>query len=173
KSENVLITQGGVAKLVDFGLAKLTEGRGDQTASGVILGTPEYMSPEQIRGEEIDPRTDLYAAGVVLFEMLTGEVPFKNTAVSRTLLDHLELPPPRLRDLDAAMPAEMDELVGRAMAKDRLQRFRNAEAMLLAVTGARRSLERQKKLGVRADPDRVRQTMAVKFRAGPDGKGGA
>ena len=169
KSENVLITSGGVAKLVDFGLAKLTEGRGDQTASGVILGTPEYMSPEQIRGEDLDPRTDLYAAGVMLFEMLTGEVPFKNTAVSRTLLDHLETPVPRMVELDPAMPPEMDELVARAMSKDRLQRFRNAEAMTLAVTGARRSLERQKKLGVRADPDRVRRTMAVKFRS-PEAK---
>jgi serine/threonine-protein kinase len=166
KSENVLIAKGGVAKLVDFGLAKLTEGRGDQTASGVILGTPEYMSPEQIRGEELDPRTDLYSLGVVLFEMLTGEVPFKNTAVSRTLLDHLELLPPRMADLDNSMPPEMDELVSRAMAKDRLQRFRNAEAMLLAVNGAHRSLERQRKLRVRADPDRVSKTMALKFRAG-------
>lgn len=151
KSENILIAPGGVAKIVDFGLAKLTEGKGNQTDSGVILGTPEYMSPEQIRGEPLDGRTDLYSAGVILFEMLTGAVPFRNPQVTALLLDHLETPPPLVHQVCPELPAELGELVSHALAKDVFSRFRSAEAFLLAVEGAARSLKRQDLLDSRAN----------------------
>jgi serine/threonine protein kinase len=162
KSENILIAVGGVAKIVDFGLAKLTEGRGDQTSSGVILGTPEYMSPEQVRGDTLDGRTDLYSAGVILFEMLTGSVPFRNPAVSRILLDHLETPPPLLHTICPNLPPELNELVGRALAKDCISRYRSAEAFLLAIQGTGRSLQRQELLSSRAEiPIQAGQTQKI------------
>lgn len=161
KSENILVTEGGVPKIVDFGLAKLTEGRGNQTDSGVILGTPEYMSPEQVRGDDLDGRSDLYSAGIILFEMLTGVVPFRSPAVTQILLDQLETPPPLLREVVSGLPPELDELVRKALAKDRFSRYRSAEAFRLAIQGTGRALQRQKLLGARASGVQQGRTLAA------------
>jgi serine/threonine protein kinase len=93
KPQNIMIDEKGQAKIMDFGIARLVEAPG-VTRSGVMIGTPDYMSPEQADGEEADPRTDIYALGVILYEMATGSVPFKgDTALSVALKHKTKLPP--------------------------------------------------------------------------------
>jgi serine/threonine-protein kinase len=121
-------------KVVDFGLAKMLQsdtqngaGRG-LTRPGLVCGTPEYMSPEQSRGDALDGRSDLYSVGVVLFELLCGRVPFVADTATKTLLLHLTEAPPDPRDLapDRAIPAAFAELSARALAKEADERFGTA-----------------------------------------------
>jgi serine/threonine-protein kinase len=134
KPDNVMLVaaDGGaeVAKVLDFGLAKLreAEGRSDDTAGGMILGTPYYMSPEQIRGEEVDPRSDIYSIGAMMYRALTGAHPFGGeplTVLSRHLT---EAPvPPIERAPGLGIPAGMSRLAMRALAKDPAERFQRVE----------------------------------------------
>ncbi len=113
-------------KIVDFGIAKLLHrdgGAHSQTQTGHILGTPLYMSPEQARGAKtIDHRTDIYALGCVLFEMITGQPPFVRKGAAQVIVAHLHDPVPRAASLEPSVPAALDELVARMMAKDPNQR---------------------------------------------------
>jgi serine/threonine-protein kinase len=124
-------------KVVDFGLAKLLTARDLQrparstlTQPGLVCGTPEYMSPEQGRGDSLDARSDLYSVGVVLFELLAGSQPFVGETPTQTLLLHLTQPPPDPRDAapDRAIPAVFAELTLRSLAKSREDRFQTARA---------------------------------------------
>jgi serine/threonine-protein kinase len=102
-------------KILDFGIAKLMS---RTTKEHAILGTPAYMAPEQCRSNaEIDARADLYAAGCILFEMVSGRPPFIAGTAADTMAKHLEMPPPRLKDLVPAIPPELDQLVARMLAK--------------------------------------------------------
>ena len=109
-------------KLLDFGLAKLMPEAGIapfQTKTGVMLGTPEYMSPEQARGTGVDYRTDIYALGVVMFEIISGQRPFPSMGDAfATLMAHAEEPPPSIRDLVPELPIEMSQLVDAMLAKE-------------------------------------------------------
>ena len=122
------------AKILDFGIAKLLlgdEGKRAATRGGMLLGTPSYMSPEQCRGELVDARSDLYAAGCILFEMLTGEPPFDGETSQDIVSKHLREPPPRLRAINAALPPELDQLIARMLAKE-LERRAPSAAWSLA-----------------------------------------
>ncbi|MSP62696.1 MAG: hypothetical protein EXR72_20680 [Myxococcales bacterium] len=129
-------------KVLDFGMAKLNgplDKTGDPglTATGAVCGTPDYMSPEQIRGEELDARSDVYAAGAVLYELLTGAPPFAG-AVLEVLQEHLHQPamPPRLHRRE--IPAPLEEVCLRALAKRKGERFASAEEMRLALVASLR-----------------------------------
>jgi serine/threonine-protein kinase len=130
-------------KVVDFGLAKLLGGeatreRSALTRPGLVCGTPEYMSPEQGRGDELDGRSDLYSVGVVLFELLAGCQPFLADSATKTLLLHLTEPAPDPRDVapDRAIPAAFAELALRSLAKSREDRFQTATAFADALEQA-------------------------------------
>ena len=129
KPANIMVTTDGVAKIVDFGLAKLS-GQARLTRTGSTLGTAAYMSPEQARGEEIDQRTDIWSLGVVLYEMLTGLCPFRSEYGQALIYSILNEEPAPLGSLRPDIPAEMERLVQKAMAKDRVERFRNAGELL-------------------------------------------
>jgi eukaryotic-like serine/threonine-protein kinase len=131
KPENVVVTQvvglGDQVRILDFGVAKLRDGAANVTR-GMIVGTPAYMGPEQIRGEAVDARTDLYATGVVLFELLTGQRPFEAEESSDVFRMHLRAKPPKLSaKLDSGrFSAELEAVLARALEKDPERRFQSA-----------------------------------------------
>jgi hypothetical protein len=131
KPENVILDSGGSLKLMDFGLARpVTRVEAGQTKEGWIVGTPHYLSPEQIEAKEPDKRADVYACGVVLFELFTGELPFTGDAPMDILMKHLRQAPPQPRDLWPDMPAPLEALILRALAKDPAERPADAGALL-------------------------------------------
>ncbi|MBL8743459.1 MAG: serine/threonine protein kinase, partial [Myxococcales bacterium] len=123
KPENVFLTLDDegrpVPKLLDFGIAKLAGDMGSQhkTRSGIPMGTPSYMSPEQVHGRAVDHRTDIYAFGVVIFEILAGRLPFEGQSVMDVLMKHATLPAPRISETAPWVPKEVDEVLTRMMAK--------------------------------------------------------
>lgn len=123
KPANILMTAGGRAKVADFGIARIEHG--DPTQSGIVMGTPAYMSPEQIRGEVADARTDVYSAGVVLYQLLTHRRPFEGDA-SSIMYQVLNTRPPRPSELSAAAPPCFDAVVERAMARQPQDRYASA-----------------------------------------------
>ena len=131
KPQNMVVDPSGFLKVMDFGIARLAnppKGKG-LTEAGISIGTPDYMSPEQLSGADLDPRSDLYSAGVVLFECLTGRVPFEADTTWALVAKHLEEEPPNPRTLNADVPEALAALVLKAMAKDRERRFATASEM--------------------------------------------
>lgn len=143
KPQNVMLTQkpgrGDIVKVVDFGIAKITtnsaEDQGALTVPGTIFGTPEYMSPEQARGETLDARSDLYSASVVLWHMLIGRSPFRGASVRETLLkvfsEQAPAPPPERAT--GAVPAGLEAALRKAMSKHKEERFPDAASFLEAI----------------------------------------
>jgi serine/threonine-protein kinase len=122
-------------KILDFGVARLAEGhaRSLKTKSGQTVGTPNYMSPEQATASMLDHRSDLYMMGVVLFELVTGVVPFQGKGYGDVMLMHVHDPPPRLRDLRPEAPQWLDQVVQRCLEKDAQTRYSNARELALAL----------------------------------------
>src|SRR5215211_345235 len=128
KPHNVLVDADGRAKVTDFGIAR-AGAASQMTEAGSIVGTAHYLSPEQARGGPIDQRSDLYSVGIVLYELLTGSVPFMGDAPVEIAMKHLSQTPepPSARRHD--IPADLDYVVLRALAKDPSERYHSAEAM--------------------------------------------
>jgi eukaryotic-like serine/threonine-protein kinase len=136
KPENVLVTTEGVVKVADFGLARaLAESRVTQSP-GTVTGTVQYLAPEQIEGHLADPRTDLYATGIVLYELLVGRVPFSGETSVAIAYKHLRDPIPPPSRSSPMVPDSLDGIVARATEKDRDQRFPDAGTMRRELAGA-------------------------------------
>jgi eukaryotic-like serine/threonine-protein kinase len=127
KPHNVLVDSEGRVKVTDFGIARA--GTSQMTETGSIVGTAQYLSPEQARGGEIDPRSDLYSLGVVLYELLTGKTPFDGETPVEIAMKHLSNPPQPPSKLRSDIPPELDQVVMRALAKNPDDRYQNAEEM--------------------------------------------
>jgi serine/threonine-protein kinase len=140
KPGNVFLVEraegGRAVKLLDFGIAKVAESRASRplTRKGNLLGTPEYMPPEQVRGDKLDPTADLYAVGVMAFQMLTGKLPFTGDSM-RILMAQVNERPPTLSSLAPEVPAELEALVLRLLAKEPSKRPATAEAVRRELSG--------------------------------------
>src|SRR5262245_29231433 len=158
KPENVMVRRDGIVKVLDFGLAKLTERRPDSVDSktpvdtdpGTVLGTARYMSPEQARGQEVDARSDIFSLGVVLYERITGRAPFEGVNAIDVMGAILNLEPAPLNahapNSEEAAPAELQRIVSKALRKDRDERYQLVREMLLDLKSLKQELEFEAKL---------------------------
>jgi serine/threonine protein kinase len=130
KLANMLLDQSGRVKLLDFGISRIVDIADGLTRPGECIGTPHYMSPEQIRGEACDIRSDLYSLGVVFFELISGRRPFENESITAIQIAHLSSPPPSLLALDPALPSGCDVIVQKLLAKMPEQRYQTTAELL-------------------------------------------
>jgi tRNA A-37 threonylcarbamoyl transferase component Bud32 len=135
KPANVLLSDDGRVKVADFGIAKAVADA-DLTQPGLMVGTAKYLAPEQVRGDAVDPRTDLYSLGVVLYEMLCGRPPFVADTDAATALARLQRDPLRPRQVRAGVPKGLEEVVCRAMAREPAERYDTAADMRAALLAA-------------------------------------
>ena len=135
KPENVLLSD-GQALVADFGIARAIGAATEEplTEAGVAIGTPSYMAPEQASGGQVDGRTDVYALGCVLYEMLAGEPPFTGPTAQAIIAKRFAHPPPSLRVVRPTVPATVDEAITRAMATVPADRFSSAAQFAQAIT---------------------------------------
>lgn len=144
KPENVMLVaepDRERAVVMDFGLAKERVAGGELnklTQTGIVLGTPEFMSPEQIRGRPVDPRSDVYGLAVLVFELLTGELPFKGENAQETMLNHLTGRPRRLRTLIPHAPQALDDAIDRGLKLEPAERFASMTEFAAALDAATR-----------------------------------
>jgi predicted Ser/Thr protein kinase len=136
KPGNVLVDRTGNVYLTDFGITKQVASRTGLTLEGGLVGTLDYAAPEQLRGDAVDARTDVYALGCLLFELLTGEVPYRRASEGEKVLAHLASPPPRPSESRSDLPAGFDAVVACAMAKEPDARFASAGELARAAHAA-------------------------------------
>jgi serine/threonine protein kinase/tetratricopeptide (TPR) repeat protein len=149
KPQNIMIDKNGNAKVMDFGIARSIEAAG-MTQTGVMIGTPDYMSPEQAEGEEADQRSDIYAMGVILYEMVTGDVPFKGDTAFSVALKHKTKLPQDPKKLNPEVSDDLSRLILICMEKERERRYQTAEALLADL----RNIEGGLPLGTKIRPRR-------------------
>jgi serine/threonine-protein kinase len=130
KPQNVLIDHKGEVKLMDFGIARMAEAPEAMTAAGLIVGTPHYMSPEQVQGKALDPGSDVYSMGIMLYEMLAGERPFNAPSLMAILTAHITDKPRPLIDVRPDIGRDINAIVMKCLAKEPKERYANAGEML-------------------------------------------
>jgi serine/threonine protein kinase len=153
KPENVMVRRDGYAKVLDFGLAKLSQPPGDitdteaptramvNTGAGTVMGTASYMSPEQAKGTVLDHRTDLWSVGAMLYEMITGHLPFAGETPTETISLILQREPAPLTRYANEVPAELERIVAKALTKNREERYQTARDLLIDLRNLKRKLE--------------------------------
>ena len=173
KPENIMLRTDSYVKVLDFGLAKLTENLHPQFAGpeastatnidtdpGAIIGTIVYMSPEQLRGQMVDGRTDIWSLGVVIYEMLTGHVPFEGSTKSDVIVSILEREPPPLTRYASGVHTELQRIVAKALRKDKEERYQTAKELLVDLRNLKQDLDFEAR-SERSAPPAASSEMAV------------
>ena len=161
KPQNIMLDREGNARIMDFGIARTFRTKG-LTGGNVMIGTPEYMSPEQVEGKDVDPRSDIYSLGIILFEMLTGQIPFAGESALSVALKQETQPPPDPRTINAQIPEDFSRLILKCLEKDKAKRFQSSEEVL----GELRKIEKGIPTTERVLPRTTRLTsreITVKF----------
>ena len=173
KPENVMLRRDRIVKVLDFGLAKLALPQLSavdpevqirsivKTNPGVLMGTVQYMSPEQARGQEVDARTDIWSLGVMLYEMITGRVPFEGETPSHVIVSILESEPPPLTRY-SGVPVELERIVTKTLRKDREERYQTASDLALDLKSLKHELEVEARLNRSLQPDTVNERTTTK-----------
>ena len=162
KPNNIMIDDNGNARIMDFGIARSLAEKGI-TGAGVMIGTPEYMSPEQAEAKEIDPRTDIYSLGVILYEMVTGQLPFEGDTPLAVAMKHKGEPPKDPQELNPQIPEDLSRVIMRCLEKDKDDRFQSAGDVRSELTG----IEKGMPTSDRIIPERIPSTskeITVTFR---------
>lgn len=158
KPENIILRKDGLIKLLDFGIAKLAQTPIEpldddaqtqqlmRTSPGVVVGTASYMSPEQVRGQTVDPRTDEWSFGVTLYEMLTGVLPFAGETLSDKIAEILKTEPEPPTQLNPEIPSELQRIILKTLRKDPEERYQNIKSLLIDLRDLMQTLEVQSKL---------------------------
>jgi len=128
KPSNIMIDKAGTIRIMDFGIARSLKTKGI-TGTGVMIGTPEYMSPEQVEGKEADPHSDIYSLGIILFEVLTGRLPFEGDTAFAIGLKHKSEAPENPRKLNSQIPEDLSRLILKCLEKDKENRYQSAEEL--------------------------------------------
>lgn len=128
KSQNIIVNAAGQIKIIDFGLAHTAQLEG-LTATGLIMGTPEYMAPEQVEGKKVDERADIYSLGIILYEIFTGKVPFSGDSAIAIGFKQMKEEPPKPRTLNGQLPEAVENVILKALSKSPLQRYRSANEL--------------------------------------------
>jgi serine/threonine protein kinase len=161
KPQNIMIDKEGNAKIMDFGIARSLHTKG-VTGTGVIIGTPEYMAPEQAEGRDVDRRVDIYALGAILFEMVTGRVPFEGETPLSIVLKHRSEPPADPKAINTQISAAMSQVILKCLEKPRDRRFQNATEVLEALAAVEKGLPMTRQVTVKSKPITTRE-ITVKF----------
>jgi serine/threonine protein kinase len=158
KSQNIIINPSNQIKIIDFGLAHTAHLQG-MTATGLIMGTPEYMAPEQVEGKRVDERADIYSLGIILYELFTGQVPFTGDSAIAVGFKQMKEQPPAPRSIAAHVPPEVETIIMKCLEKNPLQRYptvtevkHQLEAAMLRPVPASAEIESKK----REEPQRIR-----------------
>ncbi|MBK9528357.1 MAG: PD40 domain-containing protein [Acidobacteria bacterium] len=163
KPENIMIRDGGLVKVLDFGLAKLTENRAEtaepedatkaqfNTKPGLVMGTVAYMSPEQARGHKLDPRTDIFSLGIVLYELFTGRRPFDGEGHLDLISSILKDEPASLRQVSPGLPRQLERIVDKTLRKNRDQRYQHIKDLEIDLRDLRDELKFEAKLNQTTD----------------------
>ncbi len=147
KPQNIMVDGEGNARIMDFGIARSIRTK-SITETGMIIGTPEYMSPEQVEGIGVDHRSDLYSLGVILFEMLTGQVPFRGDTPLSVILKHKTEPAPDPRNYDNQIPFQISRMILKCMEKEKNKRYQTAESLLAVIVEIEKTLTTTVKAGL-------------------------
>src|SRR5438094_3330660 len=140
KPQNVLLKEDGQAEVTDFGIARSLDVHG-VTQTGTVLGTSDYIAPEQARGQKVDPKTDIYSLGVVLYELLCGEVPFSGDNFVAVAMRHVNEPVPSVLERRPDCPARLDLVIQRAMSKDPADRFASMDELIVELEACLAALD--------------------------------
>jgi len=160
KPSNIMIDEEGNARIMDFGIARSVKERGI-TGEGVIIGTPEYMSPEQVEGKDIDQRSDIYSLGVILFEMMIGHVPFEGNTALSIAVKHKTETPKNPRALNAQVSEELSRLILRCLEKDKEKRYQSAEDLRTELSGIEKGIPAAKRVVPKRKPFTSKEITAT------------
>jgi len=161
KPQNIMIDREGNARIMDFGIARSIEEKGI-TGAGVMIGTPEYMSPEQAEAKEVDERSDIYSLGIILYEMATGRVPFEGDTPLSIAMKHKGEVPQDPRELNAQVPSDLSRVILRCMEKDKANRYQTPEEVLSELTKIEKGIPTAERVIPRTKPSTSRE-LTVTF----------